>query len=223
LLIVDGKKPLVKQGAWIAPSASVIGDVKLGIYSIIWYGAVLRGDSQHIKIGALSSIGERCVLHNSSRNLKSLKPNSTVIGNRVTIEYGAILNSCQIGDHSKIEAGSILSDGVVVEQNAVVGSGSLVLPGVTIPAGELWSGKPAKFERKLTPEEITDLSTHTETYFELATLQAKEWEKSGETRSMEDEFRRCLDYRREPKHYYELMNFPDVPWRTRVVPPGNSA
>jgi len=216
LLIVDGKKPHIKQGAWIAPSASVIGDVNVGIFSVIWYGAVLRGDSQNIKIGALSSIGERCVIQNSFKT-KALKSDSTIVGNRVTIEYGSILSSCKIGDHSKIEAGSILSDGVVVEKNAVVGSGSLVLPGVTIPEGELWSGKPAQFERKLTVDEISDLSTHTEKYFELATFHAREWDKSGEARSMEDEFRRNLDYRREPKHYYELQSFPDIPWRTRIT------
>jgi len=91
-----------------------------------------------------------------------------VIGNKVTVEPGAILHACTILDNSKIESGAIVFDGAVVESNSIVAAGSTVTSGKRIPSGELWSGSPAKFERKLSPEEITNLSKTAESIQELA-------------------------------------------------------
>jgi len=146
------QKPKIADGAWIAPNATVIGKVDVGEKSSVWYGAVLRGDINSIRIGSMSNIGDRCIIHVSSGNPKGALP--TIIGNKVTVEHGSILHACTLQDECKVEAGSTILDGAVVGKNSIVGSSSLVPVGKQIPSGELWSGIPAKFVRKLTQEEI---------------------------------------------------------------------
>jgi len=176
ILSLQGKKPTVAQGTWVAPNATVVGNVEIGVHSAVWYGAVLRGYVNKIKIGSFSSIGDRVIIHVSSGRL-SPDANPTVIGNKVTVEQGAILHACTINDNSKVESGAIVFDGAVVETNSIVGAGSIVTAGKRIPTGELWSGSPAKFERKLTAEEIANLSKTAESIQELAEKHDQETSK----------------------------------------------
>jgi len=181
------KKPSVGQGAWIAPNASVIGGVKIGPKSSIWYGAVLRGDVNDIQIGSESSIGDRTVIHVNSGfgNIEKAKP--TIIGDNVTIESGSILHACTLKDGCKVESGATILDGAIVESKAVVGTGSLVTMDKLIPSGEYWAGNPAKFVRKLTPTELEQLKELPMKYKGLADKHNYQTSKSRE-QVAEDKF-----------------------------------
>jgi carbonic anhydrase/acetyltransferase-like protein (isoleucine patch superfamily) len=93
-----GKHPFIEEGTYVAPNASVIGDVDVGEKSVVWYGAVLRGDVNSIKIGDFTSIGDRVVVHVAKNNPKGPLP--TVVGNHVVVEQGAILHACTLEDES---------------------------------------------------------------------------------------------------------------------------
>jgi len=177
LITVGERKPVVNQGAWIAPTASVIGSVLLGVNSTVWYGAVLRGDIHHIKVGVLSHIGDRCVVHVSSGKVSG-EPKGTIIGSNVVVEPGAILHACTIEDGVKIGSGSVIFDGAVIGQGAQVAPGSVVPQGKKVPAGELWSGNPAKFERKLNSDEIDEVQSTSESFYTLAKAHDHESSKS---------------------------------------------
>lgn len=161
------RKPIVNQGAWIAPTASVIGSVQLGVNSTVWYGAVLRGDIHSIKVGVLSSIGDRAVVHVSGGKVSG-EPRGTNIGNNVVVEPGAILHACTIEDGCRIGSGAVVFDGAIVEKGSVVSSGSVVSLGKRIPAGELWAGNPAQFVRKLEAKEYEQVQTTAENFYTLA-------------------------------------------------------
>jgi len=180
---LEGKTPSIAQGAWIAPTAAVIGQVDIGARSTVWYGAVLRGDVHNIKIGFLSSIGDRSIVHVSSRHGGV----PTVIGNEVIIEHGVILHACTIEDGAKVESGSLIADGAVVGKNAIVGAGSLVPPGKRIPSGELWAGSPAQFVRKLTIDEIEKLQQTAKDWHQLSLIHEQELSKSDKQRRAEQE------------------------------------
>eukprot|EP00027_Filamoeba_sp_ATCC50430_P009129 CAMPEP_0168561230 /NCGR_PEP_ID=MMETSP0413-20121227/11484_1 /TAXON_ID=136452 /ORGANISM="Filamoeba nolandi, Strain NC-AS-23-1" /LENGTH=257 /DNA_ID=CAMNT_0008592587 /DNA_START=38 /DNA_END=811 /DNA_ORIENTATION=+ len=177
--------PNIGQGAWIAPNATVIGKVSLGFNSTVWYGAILRGDTNSIKIGNQTSIGDRAVIRVAPVPMMTLndpKSYQTDIGNNVVIEPGALLHCVKLEDGVKIEAGAILFDGVVVGQNSIVGSGSVVPAETKIPSGEYWAGSPAKFVRKLTDSELSKKVQEAEKYHELATVHDKEHSRSQQQR-----------------------------------------
>jgi len=188
LMKLNGNFPSVGQGSFIAPNASVIGKVDIGSFSSIWYGTVLRGDVNNIKIGNKTNIQDRVTVHASSGDVKSGKaPLPTVIGNNVTVEAGSILHACTLEDGCKVELGSKVLDGALVGANSVVSAGSLVPPGKSIPSGELWSGSPAKFVRKLTKEEIEDLKHRAEDVYELSVKHDAEHSKTFEQLNYEKE------------------------------------
>lgn len=174
---VLGLKPVISSKVWIAPNASVIGQVLIGEKSSIWYGAVVRGDVNKIRIGEMSSIGDRCVVHVSSGRLSKARP--TLVGDKVVIDQGAILHACTIQDGARIGSGAVIMDGVTVEKGAMVASGSLVLEEKTIPSGELWSGSPAKFERALTQEEKDEIALRAERVYSLAQNHFEEHNKTA--------------------------------------------
>eukprot|EP01117_Protostelium_nocturnum_P010493 TRINITY_DN377_c0_g1_i1.p1 TRINITY_DN377_c0_g1~~TRINITY_DN377_c0_g1_i1.p1 ORF type:complete len:268 (-),score=97.47 TRINITY_DN377_c0_g1_i1:85-888(-) len=177
LMTFEGKKPTMAQGSWVAPSATLIGKVDVGDHTTIWYGAVLRGDVNNITIGKLGLISERVVIHCSSGNDVS-PPQATVIGNSVVVEPGAILHACTIGDNVRIGAGAAVLDGAVVGEGSIVGAGSVVSAGKQIPAGEMWQGVPARFVRKVTPEEVTKIHTDSDKAHELSIVHEDELAKS---------------------------------------------
>jgi len=180
LVTFDNVKPSIGQHAWIAPNASVIGKVEIGAQSSVWYGSVLRGDVNNIKIGKKTNIQDRCVVHVASGDLEhnTKPPLPTIIGNNVTVEAGSIIHACVLEDGSKIEIGSKILDGAKVGANSIVSAGSLVTAGQVIPSGELWSGTPAKFVRKLTQQEIEALSKRAEDIYALAKKHDEEHSKT---------------------------------------------
>jgi len=177
LITIGDRKPIVNQGVWIAPNANVIGSVLLGANSTVWYGAVLRGDIHHIKIGVLSHIGDRCVVHVSGGKITG-EPRGTIIGNAVVVEPGSILHACTIEDGVKIGSGSVVFDGSLIEKNSILSPGTVVPQGKRIPSGELWAGNPAKFVRKLEKEETEEVQSTAEAYFTLATKHEVDTSKS---------------------------------------------
>jgi len=156
-----GKAPLIGEGAFVAPSADVIGDVVIGPRSTIWYGAVLRGDVQSIRIGADTSIQDNTVIHVDSSGF------STVVGDRVTVGHSVVLHGCTIGHDALIGIGSIVLNGAEVGEGAMIGAGSLVTPGTKVPAGMLALGSPARVKRPLTDEEKKHIREGAEQYVRL--------------------------------------------------------
>ena len=156
-----GKHPRLGDGVFVAESADVIGDVQIGARSSIWYGAVIRGDVESIRIGAETSIQDNTVIHVDSSGY------STVVGDRVTVGHSVVLHGCSIADDALIGIGSIVLNGAEIGAGAMIGAGSLVTPGTKIPPGMLALGSPARVKRPLTEEEKEHVRRGAEQYVRL--------------------------------------------------------
>jgi carbonic anhydrase/acetyltransferase-like protein (isoleucine patch superfamily) len=151
-----GISPFVTNDTFIAPNASVIGDVTHWDQSSVWYGAVVRADSSHpITIGFTSSVGEGSVVTTLRKNgtLLSGFPPVTYIGHYVTIGPGCVLKSCRIDDLVVVGEKCTILEGSVVEANAILEPGTVVPPYGRIPAGQRWGGNPATYMGELTDDE----------------------------------------------------------------------
>jgi carbonic anhydrase/acetyltransferase-like protein (isoleucine patch superfamily) len=156
------KEPQVGEGTFLADNAVLVGDVIVGARSSIWYGAVLRGDVFHIRVGDETSIQDNAVIHVTHGR------NATLVGNRVTVGHSVNLHGCVINDRCIIGMGSIILDSAEIGERCIVGAGSLVTPGTRIPPGTLALGSPARPKRDLTDEEMTWLDVSAAHYVELA-------------------------------------------------------
>lgn len=152
LIELDGKKPQIGENVFIAPTAVLIGDVRVGDGSSIWFGAVLRADFGSITIGQNSSIQDNCVIH-------SYADFPTVIGNSVTVGHNVTAEGCRIGDHSLIGVGSVVLPYATIGERSVVAANSVVLERSEIQGGVLVAGAPAKIKKELSGRalEWTDL------------------------------------------------------------------
>jgi len=174
------KLPSVDADAFVAPSASVVGDVSVGAGSSVWYGAVLRGDVNSIRIGCNTNIQDGTVVHVAKHNVKgSLLP--TIVGDNVTVGHKAMLHACTIEDGALVGMGATIMDGAVVKSGSMVAAGSLVTSGTEVASGQLWGGSPAKLMRELTAEEKAFLNVSAEEYTALAQGHKTEADKSFET------------------------------------------
>mmetsp|Transcript_33610 Transcript_33610/g.41164 ORF Transcript_33610/g.41164 Transcript_33610/m.41164 type:complete len:287 (+) Transcript_33610:92-952(+) len=195
---VDNTSPTVSEYAsFVAPSASVIGNVSVGEKSSIWYGATIRGDTSSISIGENTNIGDRALV-------KIQNDTATSIGNNVTVGPAAIINSATIHNDIIIGAAAQILDGSVVESNTIIAPGSVVMSGMTVSAGQLWAGVPAAPVRKLTPEEMEGIVAGAGETSELAVKHAVECAKDYKQLAIdeelyEDERIRDLDYFPRPK------------------------
>ena len=172
----NGKLPTVAPNAFIAPSASLIGQVSVGEGSGIWYNSVLRGDQSSITLGTNSTVQERAVISSTS---------PTVIGNNCVIGVGAQLSGCTLKDNTLVGVGASVESGAIIEQGAVVAAGSVVGSNVTIPAGQLWSGNPVAYLRDLTAAESDALAASAHELAILGAHHGEETDKSIE--AIEDE------------------------------------
>nr|GMD58815.1 gamma carbonic anhydrase 1, mitochondrial-like [Ipomoea batatas] len=186
------KVPSVHREAFVAPSASIIGDVQVGRHSSIWYGCVLRGDVNSVSIGTGTNIQDNSLVHVAKSNLTG-KVLPTIIGNNVTVGHSAVLHGCTVEDEAFVGMGATLLDGVVVEKNAMIAAGALVRQNTRIPCGEVWGGNPAKFLRKLTEEEIAFISQSALNYSNLAQGHAAENAKSLDENEFEKVLRKKKD------------------------------
>jgi carbonic anhydrase/acetyltransferase-like protein (isoleucine patch superfamily) len=154
---LDGVAPQVHTQAWVAPSAQVMGQVSVGAGASIWFGTVVRGDTERITIGADSNIQDASVLHADAGQ-------PLVIGERVTVGHQAMLHGCTVGDESLIGIGAIVLNGAKIGKNCLVGAGALVTEGKEFPDGSMILGSPAKVVRQLTPEQIEGLRQSAQHY-----------------------------------------------------------
>lgn len=143
---LDGVAPRVPASAWVADSAQVMGNVELGGDASIWFGAVIRGDTEVIRIGDRSNIQDGSVLHADIG-----KP--LTIGNDVTVGHKVMLHGCTIGDGSLIGIGAVVLNGARIGKGCIVGAGALVTEGKEFPDGSMIIGSPAKSVRELTAEQ----------------------------------------------------------------------
>jgi len=144
--------PLELMDSYVAPNASIIGEVIVGPESTIWYGAVLRGDMHAIRIGSNSSIGDNTVIHTAG-SLPTGIPASVNIGSFVNIGNNCTLYSCTIDDECYVGFKSIILEGAQLERGCAIGHNSVVPPGRVIPSGQLWAGNPVEYVRDLTKGE----------------------------------------------------------------------
>lgn len=157
-----GLVPQVAPDAFIAAGAQLIGDVRVGAGASIWYNCVLRGDVQRIEVGARSNIQDGSVVHVTRHT------HGTFIGSDCLIGHLAMIHGCTLEDHAFVGLGSIVMDACVIETDAMLAAGALLTPGKRIKSGELWTGQPAAFARRLTDAEIARNRAAAAGYVELS-------------------------------------------------------
>lgn len=154
----DSKPQLPPQGEyWVAPSASVIGDVILHTNASVWFGATLRGDNDPITVGPDSNIQDGSVLHTDFGSPLTL-------GRGVTVGHNAMLHGCEVGDYSLIGIGAVVLNGVRIGRNCIIGANALITEGKVIPDNSLVMGQPGKVVRERDPEHIAVLQMSADHY-----------------------------------------------------------
>ena len=146
-----GITPTVPDTAWLAPNATVIGDVVLGEHASLWFNVVARGDVNFIRIGDRSNVQDNSTIH------VSVETWPTILGNDVIAGHNVLLHGCTVRDRVLIGMGATLMDGVEVGEESIVAAGSLVSPHTRIPPRSLALGRPARVVRRVTDAEVEDL------------------------------------------------------------------
>jgi gamma-carbonic anhydrase len=158
----DGKAPRIDATAFVVDSATVIGDVAIGPESSIWFGAVVRGDIESIRIGARSNVQDNATIHVVGGKF------GTRLGDGVTVGHNAIVHGCTIEDGVLVGMGAIVLDGAVVGAESLVAAGALVPPGARIPPRSLVLGSPGKVLRPVSDEELARLRSSAVNYVDYA-------------------------------------------------------
>jgi len=162
ILPFRGRTPKISPDAFIAENATIIGDVTIGPEASIWFGCILRGDVNFIRVGARTNIQDGTIIHVASEG------NGTDIGDGVLIGHMAVLHGCTLQSGSMVGMTSCVLDGAVVESGAMVGAGSLVTPNKRVRSGELWAGRPARFVRVMPEQERAYIGDGVSHYCALA-------------------------------------------------------
>ncbi|MES2496623.1 MAG: gamma carbonic anhydrase family protein [Pseudomonadota bacterium] len=162
VLTYEGITPTIDETAFLAPGVRVIGDVHIGAESSLWYNVVVRGDGNYIRIGARTNVQDGSVIHISTGT------HPTIIGDDVLIGHMAMVHGCTLHDRAFVGFGSLVMDGCVIESDAMLAAGAMLTPGKRIPSGQLWSGRPARFMRDLSPEEMARNQKGVASYVEEA-------------------------------------------------------
>jgi gamma-carbonic anhydrase len=160
-----GRKPRISAAAFVAPNATIVGDVVLGARASVFYGAVLRGDINSIRVAEGTNIQDNAVVHLADDF-------GVTIGSWCTIGHGAIVHGCRIGDECLIGMGATVLDGSVIGSRSIVGANSLVPQGFTCPAGSLVYGSPARIIRRLSNVEQRGLRKWAQKYISVARAHA---------------------------------------------------
>jgi len=167
IYLLGGLAPQLADGAWAAPSADLIGDVRLGARASVWFGAVIRADNTPIVIGDESNIQDGSVCHSDEGV-------PLTIGARVTVGHQAILHGCTIADDCLIGMGARILNGAIIASECIVGAGALVAEGKTYPTGSLLVGSPARVVRQLSDQERQMLRASAAHYADKAERYARE-------------------------------------------------
>jgi len=161
------KRPLLGERVYVDPSAVVIGDVELGADSSVWPLAVIRGDMHRIRIGARTSVQDGSVLHITHAGPFNPDGFALTVGDEVTVGHKVTLHGCTLGSRILVGMGAIIMDGAVVEDEVVIGAGTLVPPGKRLESGFLYVGSPARQARPLTEKERAFFSYSAQNYVKL--------------------------------------------------------
>ena len=148
ILPVRGFTPSFGDNVFIAPNATIVGEVSMGYDCSIWFNAVVRGDVNFIKMGNKVNIQDNVVIHGT------FEKNGTTIGNNVSIGHNAIVHGCTIEDHVLIGMGAIVMDRAVIGSNSIIAAGAVVLEGTIVPPGSIFAGVPAKKVKEVSEEKI---------------------------------------------------------------------
>ncbi|MFW0776474.1 MAG: gamma carbonic anhydrase family protein [Rickettsiales bacterium] len=155
----EGVSPTISEKAFIAPGAVVIGDTHIGAGTGVWFGCVIRGDVNLIRIGEKTNIQDGTVIHVTRHTAE------TIIGSNVTIGHSALIHGATLEDDCFVGMRATLMDGSRVESGGMLAAGALLTPGKTVPKGQLWAGNPAKYFRDLKPEEAAFIGQSAENYY----------------------------------------------------------
>lgn len=158
---LNTRKPSIPGSCYVAGNATVIGDVNIGDDSSVWFGAVVRGDSNAIRIGSRSNVQDLCVLHVDSANRLSL-------GDDVTVGHRVVLHGCSIGDRVLVGMGAVVMNGAVVGDDCIIAAGAVVTERAQIPPRSLVVGVPGKVKRELTDDEASHIVANAKHYVEYA-------------------------------------------------------
>ena len=153
-----GRLPAVHASVYVDPSAQVIGDVEIGAESSVWMNAVVRGDVNHIRIGARSNVQDGTIIH----VMHDTHP--TIIGDDVTLGHGVIAHGCTIQNRVLIGMGAVLLNGAEIGEDSIVAAGSLVTEGARVPPRSLVMGSPAKVKRALDAGQIASILEYASNY-----------------------------------------------------------
>jgi carbonic anhydrase/acetyltransferase-like protein (isoleucine patch superfamily) len=148
ILTVQGKEPQFGENCFVAPNATIVGDVIMGNECSVWFNAVIRGDVHYIKMGNKVNVQDGAIIH-----CTYLK-HPTNIGNNVSIGHNAMVHGCTIHDNVLIGMGSIVMDGCVINSNSIIAAGAVVLEGTIVEAGSIYAGVPAKKVKAVSEELI---------------------------------------------------------------------
>lgn len=146
-----GKTPVIPVSAYLAPTATVVGDVVLGEQASLWFNVVVRGDVNFIRIGDRTNIQDNSTIH------VTLDTWPTLIGNDVVGGHNILLHGCAVKDRVLIGMGATIMDGAVIGEESIVGAGSLVTPGTQVPPRSLVMGRPCRVVRRVTDDEVKTL------------------------------------------------------------------
>lgn len=162
LFTYNGLAPTIHPNTFIAQTAAVIGDTHLGEGSGIWYGCVIRGDVNEIRIGKRTNIQDLTMIHCAEFG------QGTYLGDDITVGHSAVLHACNIQDKAFIGIQACVMDDCIVEQGAMVAAGALVTPGKVVKAGEVWAGQPAKKLRDINEKDLAFFEINRLRYERLA-------------------------------------------------------
>ena len=157
-----GVEPRIHETAFVAENAVIIGDVEIGEQSSVWFGSILRGDVNYIRIGERVNVQDGTIIHVSS------KTHPTVLEDEITLGHRVTLHGCHIETGCLIGIGSIILDGARVGRNSLVAAGSLLTPNTQIPPRALVMGSPARVNRGLSDDEVRDLERFWRNYVSLS-------------------------------------------------------
>lgn len=171
ILPYRGILPSIDPSAFIAQTAIISGETKIGKNSGIWYGCVLRGDVTKIVIGDNTNIQDNCILHgtrpNHAQNKTGAQGAPVIVGSGVTIGHGAIVHACVIEDNAFIGMRSVVMDLARVEEYGMLAAGAMLTPGKVVKKYQVWAGSPAKYFRDMTQEEKDYIKISADNYAEL--------------------------------------------------------
>lgn len=161
LWALEGGSPSVDEGAWVAPTSTLVGRVKIAASASVWYGAVLRAEFEDITIGEGSNLQDGVAAH--------VDPGFPLtVGSNVSVGHNAVLHGCTVGDGTLVGMGAIIMNGAVIGEGCLIAAGALITEGMQIPPRSLVAGVPGKVRRELTEDEAGRNALNAAVYVELA-------------------------------------------------------